>query len=332
MRPEVGGRDRTRRRRSARPGRAHARPGARGGGPRPRSGRYWTGRRRDVLAGYLFITPTLIGSAVFVLLPLVLVFWYSLHEWNVLANSFEFNGVGNYQELLDDPKLPGVLAATGIFSVGLVVLNLSLALCLALMLNRRMAGTTFFRTVFFSPVVVSLVAWTIVWRFLLQENGGVNGLLDVFGMTGPNWLRGEFTAMFSVIVVQVFKNVGLNMVLFLAALQGVPRELYEAATVDGASRWAQFRKVTVPMISPTILLTSIITVVGSLQVFAQIDVLTSGGPGTSTTVLVYYLYQQAFQFHQFGYGATLSVLLFGIVFVLTFVQWQMRKKWVHHEQ
>ncbi|CAL9379614.1 Lactose transport system permease protein LacF [Streptomyces sp. enrichment culture] len=297
------------------------------------SGRpFWTGRRREALAGYLFVAPQLIGSAVFVLLPLILVFWYSLHEWNVLAGSFEFTGTDNYDQLLNDPSLPGVLTATAVFSIGLVLLNLSLALWLALMLNRRLAGTTFFRTVFFSPVVVSLVAWTIVWRFLLQENGGVNGLLDVFGMTGPNWLRGEFTAMLSVIVVQVFKNVGLNMVLFLAALQGVPRELYEAATMDGAGRWTRFVRITVPMISPTILLTSIITVVGSLQVFAQIDVLTSGGPGTSTTVLVYYLYQQAFQFHHFGYGATLSVLLFAIVFVLTFVQWQLRKKWVFHEQ
>ncbi|MFE0690814.1 sugar ABC transporter permease [Streptomyces sp. JH002] len=293
---------------------------------------FWTGRRREALAGYLFVAPQLIGSAVFVLLPLILVFWYSLHEWNVLAGSFEFTGTDNYDQLLNDPSLPGVLTATAVFSIGLVLLNLSLALWLALMLNRRLAGTTFFRTVFFSPVVVSLVAWTIVWRFLLQENGGVNGLLDVFGMTGPNWLRGEFTAMLSVIVVQVFKNVGLNMVLFLAALQGVPRELYEAATMDGAGRWTRFVRITVPMISPTILLTSIITVVGSLQVFAQIDVLTSGGPGTSTTVLVYYLYQQAFQFHHFGYGATLSVLLFAIVFVLTFVQWQLRKKWVFHEQ
>jgi multiple sugar transport system permease protein len=137
--------------------------------------------------------------------------------------------------------------------------------------------------------------------------------------------------MISVITVQVFKNVGLNMVLFLAALQGVPRELYEAARVDGASRFKQFRRITVPLISPTILLTMIITIVGSLQVFAQIAVLTQGGPGMSTTVLVYYLYQQAFQFHRFGYGSTLAILLFVIVAVLTFVQWRMRRKLVFYE-
>ena len=148
-----------------------------------------------------------------------------------------------------------------------------------------------------------------MWGFLLQDNGGINGLLDAVGVDGPNWLRGEGTAMVSVIVVQVFKNVGLNMVLFLAALQGVPRRAVRggrSSTARGA--WTRgSARITVPLISPTILLTSIITVVGSLQVFAQIAVLTQGGPGTSTTVLVYYLYQQAFQFHHFGYGATLSV-------------------------
>jgi multiple sugar transport system permease protein len=300
----------------------------------PAAGRrrgWWTTRRRDQLTGYLFIAPQLIGTVVFVLVPLGLVFWYSLHEWNVLADTFEFVGGDNYQKLLDDPNLPSVLRSTAYFSVGLVVLNMALALGLAVLLNQKLRGTTFFRVLFFSPVVVSLVAWTVVWSFMLQDNGGINGMLDTIGVDGPNWLRSEGAAMASVIVVQVFKNLGLNMVLFLAALQGVPQELYEASTVDGANRWTQFRRITVPLISPTILLTSIVTVVGSLQVFAQIAVLTQGGPGTSTTVLVYYLYQQAFQFHAFGYGSTLSVLLFLIVLALTVVQWQMRKRWVFHE-
>ncbi|GAA1038823.1 sugar ABC transporter permease [Virgisporangium ochraceum] len=292
---------------------------------------FWTRRRRDNLAGYLFIAPQLLGSLAFVLGPLVMVVWYSLHEWNVLADTFEFTGASNYRALADDPELGNVLAATTFFSVGLVVFNLTLALLLAVLLNQKLRGTVVFRTLFFSPVVVSLVAWTIVWGFLLQNDGGINGLLDTVGVTGPNWLRGETTAMMSVIVVQVFKNVGLNMVLFLAALQGVPQQLYEAATLDGAGWWMRFGRITMPLISPTILLTSIITVVGSLQVFAQIAVLTQGGPGTSTTVLVYYLYQQAFQFHHFGYGATLSVLLFVIVLGLTLLQWRMRRRWVLDE-
>ncbi|EJN02315.1 permease component of ABC-type sugar transporter [Phyllobacterium sp. YR531] len=287
--------------------------------------------RRDSLAGYLFIAPQLIGIIAFVLLPLCLVFWYSLHEWNVLANTFTYTGAQNYRMLLEDSSLPSVLGATALFSFGLVVLNMSLALLLAVLLNQKLRGIAVFRTLFFSPVVVSLVAWTIVWGFLLQKNGGINGMLLTVGIEGPNWLREPVTAMISVIVVQVFKNVGLNMILFLAALQGVPNELYEAARIDGASSFKQFRRIMLPMISPTILLTSIITIVGSLQVFAQIAVLTQGGPGVSTTVLVYYLYQQAFQFHFFGYGSTLSIMLFVIVAVLTFAQWQLRKRMVFYE-
>jgi multiple sugar transport system permease protein len=292
---------------------------------------FWTMERRDGVVGLLFVAPQLAGILTFVLIPLALVFWYSLHEWNVLANTFTFKGTANYEKLLDDPTLPEVLGATALFSMGLVVFNMSLALTLAVLVNQKLKGIVVFRTIFFSPVVVSLVAWTIVWGFLLQANGTINGVLGLIGIEGPNWLRGPTTAMISVVVVQVFKNVGLNMVLFLAALQGVPNELYEAARVDGASRFKQFRRITLPLISPTILLTSIITVVGSLQVFAQIAVLTQGGPGVSTTVLVYYLYQQAFQFHLFGYGSTLAIVLFLIVLILTVLQWQLRRRLVFYE-
>lgn len=301
------------------------------GSRRERRQSFLTTRRRDALTGYIFIAPQLLGIVLFVLVPLALVFYYSFNEWNVLAGTFTFVGGENYEKLIADPQLPSVLSATAIFSVCLAGINIPLALFLAILVNRKGKGAVVFRTIFFSPVVVSLVAWTLVWGFLLQENGGINGILQTFGIDGPNWLRNGPTAMASVIIVQVFKNVGLNMVLFLAALQGVPEELYEAARVDGASRWVQIRNITLPLISPTILLTIIITIVGSLQVFAQIAVLTQGGPGLSTTVLVYYLFQQAFEFHNFGYGSTLSILLFLIVLILTVIQWQMRKKWVFHE-
>jgi multiple sugar transport system permease protein len=296
--------------------------------PRPA---FWTMARRDAAAGYIFIAPQLIGIIVFVLIPVVMVFWYSLHEWNVLAGSFRFTGTANYQRLLSDPAIGEVMTVTAVFSAGLAILNMSMALGLALLLNQKLAGMVVFRTLFFSPVVVSLVAWTIVWSFLLQDNGGINGMLQAIGVDGPNWLRHPTTAMVSVIVVQAIKNVGLNMILFLAALQGVPRELFEAARVDGVPRFKQFYRITLPMISPTILLASIVTIVGALQVFAQIMILTQGGPGFSTTVLVYYLYQQAFQFYLFGYGSTLSIVLLLIVGALTFIQWQLRRKFVFYE-
>lgn len=287
--------------------------------------------RRDWLVGYTMVAPVVLGSLAFVVLPLGMVVWYSLHEWNVLANTFTFVGAENYQRMASDPGLGDALLATVWFSIGLVAVNIALALLLAVLLNQKLPGTTTFRTFFFSPVVVSLVAWTIVWSFLLQADGGINGFLSVLGAEGPNWLRHPTTAMIAVIIVQVFKNVGLNMILFLAALQGVPEELQEAARLDGAGAWRRFRSITLPLISPTILLVSIITIVGSLEVFAQIDVLTGGGPGNSTTVLVYYLYQQAFRFNEFGYASALAVLLFLIVLVLTLLQWQSRKRWVFHE-
>lgn len=300
--------------------------------PRPPTGRLLSRRRREAAVGYLFVAPQVLGIIVFVLVPLVLVAYYSFHTWNTLSGQFSYSGAANYRALLNDPSLPSVLTASAGFSAGLVIINVTLALVLAELLNRKGRGITLFRTLFFSPVVVSLVAWTLTWRFLLQANGGVNALLNAVGIHGPNWLETGPTAMLSVIVVQVFKNVGLNMVLFLSALQGVPPELREAATVDGAGKSRIFFRITLPLISPMVLLAVILTIVGSLQVFAQIDILTSGGPGLSTTVLVYYLYRQAFQFHQFGYGATISLLLFCIVLVLTVIQWQLRKKWVFYEQ
>jgi multiple sugar transport system permease protein len=288
-------------------------------------------RRRDWLVGYAFVAPTVLGSVVLVLVPLGAVVWFSLNDWNVLASTFTFVGLDNYTTLFADPLFLDSLKASGLFSAGLVALNVSLALTLAVLLNQRLPGTTAFRTFFFSPVVVSLVAWSVVWGFMLQLDGGVNGFLSLIGIDGPNWLRRGPTALLSVIVVQVFKNVGLNMILFLAALQGVPQELVEAARIDRAGPWRIFRAVTLPLISPTLLLVTIITVIGSLEVFAQIAVLTGGGPGTSTTVLVYFLYQQGFQYHKFGYASAVGVVLFVIVLILTLLQWQSRKKWVHDE-
>ncbi|MFH8251723.1 carbohydrate ABC transporter permease [Microbacterium sp. B2969] len=220
-------------------------------GRTPRGPRRLTAAHRDWIAGYAMTAPVVLGALVFVVLPLGAVFWYSLHDWNVLANSFVFAGFDNFERMLADPGLRSSLLASLWFSIGLVVLNISLALGLAVLLNQKLPGTTTFRTIFFSPVVVSLVAWTIVWGFLLQDDGGINGFLHLLGIDGPNWLRSGPTAMLSVIVVQVFKNVGLNMILFLAALQGVPEDLYEAARLDGAGAWRRFRSITVPLISPS---------------------------------------------------------------------------------
>jgi ABC-type sugar transport system permease subunit len=298
--------------------------------PRPRR-RATSARRRDAATGLLFVAPQVLGVALFVLLPVAMTVRYALSEWNVFNGQIDFVGAANFQAMTSDAKLGPVLGATAVFSLGIVVLNLSLGLGLAVLLNRRLRGVTFFRTLFFSPVVVSVVAWALVWGFLLQDNGAINGVLATFGIDGPNWLNSGGTAMASVVVTQVLRSVGTNMVLFLAALQGVPPELLEAAKLDGASARRAFTSVVMPLISPTILLTAIITIVGALQAFAQIAVLTQGGPGVATNVLVYYVYQVAFSFNDIGYGSALALILLALVMVLTLVQWQLRRKWVFYE-
>lgn len=292
-------------------------------------GGYW---RRDRLSGYAFVAPQFLGFLAFLGIPIGLVAWYSLFDWHILRGTSPFVGLGNYERMLEDPLVWQVLQNTFVFSLGLVPLNLTIALTLAVLVDQKLPGTTVFRTLFFAPVVVSLVAWAVVWQFLLQVDGGINASLQALGIDGPNWLRSTTWAMPAVVVVQVFKNVGLNMILFLAALQGVPNEIEEAARVDGAGPFAVFRRITLPMISPMILLVSIITVIGSFQVFATIVVLTGGGPSNSTNVLVYYIYQQTFQRYEAGYASAGAVLLFAIVMALTVLQWQLRKRWVFHEQ
>lgn len=286
--------------------------------------------RVDV-SGYLFVLPQLLGLVLFVLAPLVLVVVYSFQDFNVLSGQADFTGIDNYRQLLTDPNMSSVLRATAVFSGVLVVFNIIVGLLLAVLLNQRFGGTTLFRVLFFSPVVVSTVAWTLVWDFLLQDNGGVNALLQMGGVSGTNWLRSPSTAMAAVIAVQLLKGVGLNMVLFLSALQGVPKDFHEAASLDGAGPIRRLVSITMPLISPTTLLVAILSFISALQSFALISVLTQGGPGRSTTVLVYYLFQQAFQSHDFGYGSALALLLFAIVLSLSLVQWQLRKKWVTYD-
>lgn len=288
--------------------------------------------QRDKLSGYVFIAPQYLGFIVFLGIPVLLVFWYSMFDWHILDGTAPFAGLDNYQRMLEDPLFATVLRNTLLFTLGLVPLNLALALGLALLLNQRLMGKTLFRTLFFAPVVVSLVAWAIVWQFLLQDDGGINLALQSIGIDGPNWLRESAWALPAVIVVQVVKNVGLNMVLFLAALQGVPKEIQEASRIDGAGPIRTFRSITLPMIAPMFLLVSMITVIGSFQVFATIVILTGGGPGNATNVLVYYIYQQAFQRFEAGYASAGAVILFVIVMVLTLIQWQLRKRWDFHEQ
>ncbi|MGW0507090.1 carbohydrate ABC transporter permease [Micromonospora sp. NPDC003241] len=288
-------------------------------------------RDGDRWLGVAFVAPQVLGVIILGVVPFLFVIWYSLNEWRPLTGEMEFIGFDNYSNLFADPTFSASVIASLFFSAGVLVLNLVIAISLAVMLNQRLKGITAFRTIFFSPVVVSVVAWSVTWGFLLAPDGGLNGALRLLGIDGANWLTDSSTALVSLVVVQVFKGVGMNMVLFLAALQSVPEEIREAAQLDGASPWRSFRSITVPMIAPTILLTGILTTIGSLEVFAPVQLLTGGGPGYDTNVLPFFLYRTAFVSQQFGYASAIGVVLFAIILTLTMLQWTSRRKWVNDE-
>ena len=285
-------------------------------------------KMREATEAWLFISPTLAGFLIFFVGPLIAVVWYSLTEWNLLTQQVTFVGLDNYEDaLLVNPDFWHVVRNSVVFAIGLVPLNMALALTLALALSRRFAGVVFFRAVFFAPVVTSAVAWAIVWKFLLQgEAGFINQTLAQIGIDGPNWLRDPNWAMAAVIVTRVIKMVGLNMILYIAALQAVPRDYEAAAKLEGASNWQIFRLIIWPLLGPTTLVIMVITTIGSFKVFDHIYLMTGGGPENGTLVLAFYIYQQGFLFFDVGYASALAMIMFVIVMVLTIVQLALRRR------
>jgi len=290
-------------------------------------------RHQEAWTGILFILPILLGYLLFLFGPIVYAFAMSFTNWSLLKE-LEFAGLDNYvRALAKDPVFWDTIGNTLYFTAGLVPLNMVLALALALLLKRKIRGIGLFRTAIFTPVVVSLVVWSIVWKFIFSTDGGlVNLIIRTFGGTEIPWLFSQTWTMPTVILVSALKNVGMNMVIFLAALHDVPKDYYEASRIDGASPWQTFRKITLPLIAPAVFMTAILTIIGSLKVFGQIYVMTEGGPGTSTYVMVYYIYKQAFRSYEFGYASALAFILFAVILILTLVQWNLRKRWVHYEQ
>ncbi|MFC7750309.1 carbohydrate ABC transporter permease [Paenibacillus thermoaerophilus] len=287
--------------------------------------------REANIAGWLFVSPMVLGFAVLLIAPMVMAFYMSFTDWPLLGEA-KFVGLDNYRSLLADPAFWNVLGNTFYFAAGLVPLNIALALGLALLLAKNKPGMGVFRTAIFVPVVTSLIVWSIVWKYMFATDSGfINQILQLLGIQGPAWLYHPKLAMPAVIVTSVLKNVGLNMVLFITALQQVPSHLYESARIDGAGRPRMFFSVTVPMITPTIFLTAVMTVIGSMKVFGQIYVMTQGGPGNSTKVLVYYIWEKAFKLFEFGYASALAFILFFLILLFTLAQWHLRKRWVFYE-
>lgn len=284
------------------------------------------GARAEAWAGVVLATPALLVFAVFMFVPLVLTFWYSLHRYRGFG-TMQWIGAENYQQILRDATFWKALLNTLLFTAVSVPLGIALGLGGALLLNRVMPGRTLFRALFYVPVVISGVASGVIFLRLFDPLiGVVNQLAGQLGLPTVDWQGNGTAALVSIIVVTTWQGVGFGMVIYLAGLQGIPRDLYEAAAVDGAVGIKRFRFITWPMLAATTFFLVVYSIILSFQVFDVVYVMTRGGPGTSTTFLVQYAYDQGFNQRRQGYAAALGVIIYVIVLVFTVAQWRLTRR------
>ena len=292
-----------------------------------------TPRHREAFVGYLFILPTYIGFTIFILYPLVESVRISFQEFSLLRGS-TYIGFDNYVQMFADGRLRIAYINTVIFTLFAVFFNAGIGLILAVMLNRRLPVLmrNLYRSIFFFPVLIAHTYIAVIWRFLYQQDTGViNYYLGLFGVEAIPWLSNAHWAMAAIIILDVWKNTGFAMLVFLAGLQSIPNEYYEAAQLDGANERQLFFRITIPLLSPTIFFILVIFMIGALQVFDTIIVLTQGGPGDATRSVVLYVYEIAFRTFNMGYAAAVSMTLFAIILVLTALQFWISRRWVHYE-
>ncbi len=290
----------------------------------------WTVRRRAITP-YLLLLPAFFFMGVFVFWPVTYSIYLSTISWKLGYATREFVLLDNYVELFGSKGFWNAFRNTAIYSGFMVVSSIGLGLTLSLAITSRKALASVWQAVFFLPVAATMAAMAIVWRFIFDTNFGIiNAILTSIGSTPQNWLRQDGTAMAAVILVGVWSNAGYAMVFFIAGLSTIPRELYEAASIDGASRSRRFLSVTWPLLSPTTLFVMIIMTVRALASFDIVKVLTDGGPLGATQVLSHLLYQEAFQFFDTGYASGIAVIFFAIVLLLALLQMRV-EKWVHYE-
>jgi len=288
--------------------------------------------RTEERVAWLFLIPSFVLFAVFTALPVVSAFFISFTHWD-LFNPPRLAWLDNYVTLWNDPIFRQVLGNTGYYVLAAVPLQMLLGLLCALGLNRNVPGQTFFRVVYFLPVVTSTVAAGLVWAWLFNSNFGlINMGLSLLGAGDlPKWLVASRWAMPAVITVSVWQGLGYAMVLFLAGLQNIRQEVYEAAALDGATGFARFWHITLPMLSPMTFFVLIVSIIGSFQVFELVYVMTKAGPANATNTLVYYIYQNGFMFYQMGYASAAAMVLFLIVLGATLLQYRLQDRWVHYD-
>lgn len=277
-------------------------------------------KRREHLAFLFFVTPNLLGVLLFTAVPVLVGFGISFTDWNMLSDP-NWVGLQNYRDLLEDDLFWTSLKNTFYYSLMVIPGNMIVSLGLALALTSGLRGARIYRTIFFLPYISSAVAIALVWKWIMHPTFGVaNSIIEFFGLQGSGWLTDADTALISVAIVAVWQIAGYNMVLFMAGLNGIPRQLYEAAELDGASGWRRFIYITLPLLMPTTFFVLITSLIGSFQVFTLVFNMTEGGPGDSTVVYVYQLWRNAFQYFKMGYASAMAYVLFLILLVITVLQ------------
>lgn len=278
-------------------------------------------------AGWVFILPALVGTLIFIIIPVICSFVLSFAKWDLL-NPIQFVGLANYREIFSEALFYKILLNTIVFAFATSVLGVIIPLVLACILNSKIRGAEFYKTAYFLPFITPMIVIGVVWEWIFDPN---IGLLNHVLHLHINWLYDTHFAMPALIIVSVWKLIGYNMVIFLSSLSGISQSMFEAAKIDGANELQTFKNVTVPLLSPTIFFVVIITAISSFQVFDLIYLMTQGGPLNSTNVLVYAIYQNAFEYFNVGKASAIAYVLFVIILVLTLVQWNLRKKLVYNE-
>lgn len=287
--------------------------------------------RSEQVWGYMFIAPQFIGLLAFILIPALLSLYISFFEWDFIKTP-KWVGFSNYKTIFSDPLTFKVLKNTALFIAGNIPLNICLALILAIVLSGKIKGLLFYRMAFFMPTITSTVAVSMIWLYLYNPDIGlINTVLSIAGIHGPGWVSDTTWVIPSIIIVAVYQGVGYNIVIFMAGLKGIPESFYEAASIDGANNWTCFKKITLPMLTPTIFFIVTMMLINGFSVFNEVYMMTRGGPADASNVIVLDIYNMAFRYFKMGPAAVLSWVLFIIIFIVTLVQFKFSNRWVNYD-
>jgi len=287
-------------------------------------------RQREAIFGYIFLLPWIVGFLIFLVIPIFTSIYLSFTEYKMIRPP-EWIGIANYTRMVGDQLVWHSLRVTSVYTALAVPLGMVSAMAVAVLLNQKIFASGIFRTIYYLPSVISGVAVALVFSWIFNYRFGIlNYFISLVGITGPNWLGSPRYALWAFVIMSLW-GIGGNVLIYLAGLQGVPVSLQEAATIDGANAWTRFWKITIPLMTPVILFTMVMGVIGTFQTFTQAYIMTGGGPANATLFYLLYLYRNGFNWFEMGYASALAWLLFLIILILTVIMWTSSARWVYYE-